>query len=86
LKYFLWQMESKITLQTQTIVADMFRNWPETVSVFTSRKTKCVGCLLHKFCTLGDVAEMYRFPLQELIDELENFILKTYTLKGDTHE
>jgi len=79
-------MESMINLQHQTIVSDVFRNWPETVSVFMNRKTKCVGCFLQKFCTLGDVAEMYQFPLQDLIVELENFIPKTYTLKGDTHE
>ena len=39
--------------------------------VFATMKTKCVGCLLQRFCSLRDVAETYQIPLQELTGELE---------------
>ncbi|HMB22998.1 MAG TPA: hypothetical protein VKP08_09225 [Anaerolineales bacterium] len=53
-------------------VEEVLQKLPHVFSVFTKHKTKCVGCLMQRFCTLRDVAEMYQIPLTELIEEIEN--------------
>ncbi len=53
-------------------VEEILQMWPRAYSVFMRNKTKCVGCLMQRFCTLKDVAEMYQIPLEKLIEEIEN--------------
>jgi len=53
-------------------VEEILQKWPHAFSVFMKNKTKCVGCLMQRFCTLKDVAEMYQVPLEKLIEEIEN--------------
>ena len=70
-------MDTLVFLQTQMTVEDVLKNWPGTSAVFLERKTTCVGCLLQRFCTLKDVAETYRIPLQDLRKDLEECALIT---------
>lgn len=53
-------------------VEELLQKWPHTFSVFMKNKTKCVGCLMQRFCTLKDVAEIHQIPLEILIEEIEN--------------
>jgi len=73
-------METKPILQPQMTVEDVLQKWPGMYSVFMKKGMKCIGCFLQRFCTLQDVAETYRIPLQQLIGEME----KLY--KGASHE
>lgn len=53
-------------------VAQVLEQTPrEVAAVFLARKTACVGCYLVGFCTLEDVAGIYRIPLDEFFGELE---------------
>ncbi len=59
-------------IDIHSTVEEILQKWPRAFSVFMQNKTKCVGCLLQKFCTLKDVAEMHQIPLEKLIEEIEN--------------
>jgi hybrid cluster-associated redox disulfide protein len=61
-------------IQSRLTVEDVLKNWPEAFSVFIHRNTNCVGCLLQRFCTLEDVAEIYQISLQELTKDLEECV------------
>jgi len=56
-------------------VYEVLSKWPHSHPAFSGLRTKCIGCLLQKFCTLRDVAQTYRISFEELIDELEKHIL-----------
>ena len=60
--------------QSQMTVDEVLSKWPNSYSAFAALKTKCIGCLLQKFCTLRDVAETYQIPFAELTGELEKYI------------
>jgi len=62
-------------LQTRMTVDEVLSQWPHSHPAFSSMKTNCIGCLLQKFCTLQDVAQTYHIPFEELIVELEKYII-----------
>ncbi len=53
-------------------VEEVLHKRPHAFSVFLRNKTKCVGCYLQRFCTLKDVSEMYRIPIEKLMEEIEH--------------
>jgi len=63
-------------IQSQTTVHEVLSKWPDSYPVFTAFKTKCIGCLLQKFCTLHDVALTYQIPLDEFVGDLEKHSLR----------
>ena len=73
-------MDTQI-FHAQLTVEDVLKKWPETFSVFRSRNTDCIGCLLQRFCTLQDVAETYEIALQDLIVDLETCVTRNYEIK-----
>jgi len=79
-------METKPILQPQMTVEDVLSQWPQAHRAFTALKTKCVGCLLQRFCTLQDVAETYQISFQELTGELEKYIPLSIPHKGVPNE
>jgi len=81
-KYFLWQMDTPHFLHSQMTVEEVLSRWPNSHSAFTTLGTRCVGCLLQKFCTLRDVAEIYQLPYQELTGELEKYVPTRNKHKG----
>lgn len=74
-------METKTILQPLMTVEEVLKKSPDSFVVFMNRKTKCVGCLLQRFCTLQDVSATYQIPLQELIAELEEYIPESNQIK-----
>ena len=68
----------------QLIVEDVLKRWPQTLSVFRSRNTDCVGCMLQRFCTLEDVAETYELSLSEFINDLQGSVNKNLQPKRST--
>jgi hybrid cluster-associated redox disulfide protein len=61
-------------------VEETLEHWPDIYKVFMNYKTGCVGCFLQQFCTLRDVASIYRIPLPELIEELTKHVQKNQQL------
>lgn len=59
-------------IDPQWTVDRVLQEWTEAFSVFMKHRTKCVGCFMQPFCTLQEVAETYRLPLEQLIDEIRN--------------
>ncbi len=59
-------------IDIHSTIEEILQKRPHVYSVFMRNKTKCVGCLMQRFCTLKDVAEMYQIPLERLIEEIEN--------------
>ena len=59
-------------LDLQLTVDKVLQRWPQAYSAFMKHKTKCVGCFMQQFCTLGDVAETYQLSLETLIDDIRN--------------
>jgi len=73
-------MDTQI-FHAQLTVEEILKKWPETFSVFRSRNTDCIGCLLQRFCTLQDVAETYEIELQDLIGDLETCVTRNHEIK-----
>jgi len=69
-------MDTNDVFQPQMTVEDVLRKWPETWTVFMSKKTDCVGCFMQRFCTIQDVAETYQIPLEVLTGELESCVIQ----------
>ena len=64
-----------ITQPTQEMtVAEVLEAWPETVEVFQSMKTACVGCVMAPFDTLADVARIYEIDVQAIMQALNQTI------------
>ena len=57
--------------QAQQTVEEILKTFPQLMSVFRKHGTDCVGCLLQRFCTLQDVAEIYEVELNALLHDLE---------------
>lgn len=55
---------------SDSIVAQVIKTWPQTISVFLKRRTACVGCLMAPFETLMDVSKNYGIPIEALVAEL----------------
>ena len=70
----------------QMTVEDVLKRWPQTYSVFRSRNTGCIGCLLQRFCTIQDVADTYELSAQDLVMDLEHCVKKTINPKGGSNE
>jgi hypothetical protein len=41
---------------------------------------------MQRFCSLQEVADAYQFPVQDLIEELENVSINPKNLQGVSHE
>ena len=64
-------------------VAEVLEAWPETVEVFQSLKTACVGCVMAPFDTLADVARIYELELEAIMEALRQAInVDSETLSG----
>ncbi len=61
-------------LDSTWTAAQAMQAYPETVSVFLTLKTDCVGCYLARFCTLNEVANAYHLPPKQLLEKLEESI------------
>jgi hypothetical protein len=70
-------MDTPILL-AQLTVEDILKKWPLGFSVFRSKNTACIGCILQRFCTLRDVAETYDLELEELTHDLETCVKENY--------
>jgi len=70
-------MKAVTNFNSQITVHEVLSKWPYSHPAFAKLKTKCIGCLLQKFCTLRDVAQTYQISFDELIEELEKHILTT---------
>jgi len=74
---FLWLMDTNFALQAKMTVEDVLQKWPETWTVFMSKRTYCTGCFIQRFCSLQDVAETYQIPLEDLLGELEACVIQS---------
>ncbi len=63
-------MEPSRCIQAQTVVDDVIRTYPETVSIFVRYRLHCPGCLLSPFHTVADSAREYHRDLVLLLDDL----------------
>lgn len=64
-----------VALPTQDMtVAEVLEAWPETVRVFQSLKTACVGCVMAPFDTLADVARIYELELATVMEALHQAV------------
>jgi hypothetical protein len=74
---------SDVSKIANTSVEDIFKSTPGAVRLFLDWHTGCVGCGFARFCTLAEVAALYKLPLETLFQEL-NETLPTQTKRGET--
>lgn len=55
-------------------VAQVLAGWPDTVRVFLRRGLACVGCVMAPHETLAEVARVYGFGVEALVEDLEEVI------------
>jgi hypothetical protein len=67
------------TIRLDQTVQEVLSAWPETQRAFRALKTSCIGCYLARFCFLQDVAEAYRIPAGDLLDEMDKTVRESQT-------
>lgn len=76
-----------VTKPTQEMtVAEVLEAWPETVEVFQTLKTACVGCVMAPFDTLADVARIYELELETIMKALHQAIKVDPTARSGLSE
>jgi hybrid cluster-associated redox disulfide protein len=60
---------SKIT--SKMIVADVLKQWPQTIPVFQKYQLGCVGCVMAPFETLEEAAAIYQISLFKFLEDLQ---------------
>ena len=53
-----------------SLVSDVLRRHPETLTVFLARGMHCPGCPMATFMTVAGAAAEYRLPTAELLSAL----------------
>lgn len=53
------------------LVADLLREWPQTIPVFLRFHMDCVGCSMAAFERLADAARIYNVPAEVFFESLE---------------
>lgn len=69
-------MMAEKLIHPEISVAEVMERWPETASVFLKHRTACIGCELASFDSLADAARNYQLSVDELLNDLEESILK----------
>lgn len=57
-------------IHSKTSIADLFKQFPQTIPVFINHRMGCVGCSMSEFEELGEVARIYNLPLEHFLTEL----------------
>jgi hybrid cluster-associated redox disulfide protein len=57
-----------------TTVAELLRDWPETIPVFLRFNMACVGCGMAAFEHLADAAKIYNIPPEQFLERLNETI------------
>jgi hybrid cluster-associated redox disulfide protein len=69
-------MNDKLQIQPEWTVKKTLHEKPDASRVFIKYRAQCVGCLMKRFCTIKDVAEIYKMDLSELLQDLNQSTLK----------
>jgi hybrid cluster-associated redox disulfide protein len=64
------------------VVADIMRQWPDTIGVFIAFNLHCIGCPIGVFHTLTDAADEHGTPLEELTAAVGDAIALSETTGG----
>jgi hybrid cluster-associated redox disulfide protein len=67
-------LKPQAKIENCSVVADILRDWPETIPVFLKRRLSCVGCELSVFDTVAEVARTYKFDAGAFLEELQGAI------------
>ena len=65
---------NSIAINPDTTVADMLRDWPQTISVFLMYHMDCPGCSMSSFERLSDAAQIYNVPVDQFFQNLSKAI------------
>lgn len=69
---YLSGMEKKVQIESHWTVDETLKKRLKTSRVFLRNQMQCVGCYMQKFCTIKDVAEIYRAELEKFLKDLNN--------------
>jgi hybrid cluster-associated redox disulfide protein len=58
----------------ETNVDDLVTRYPSTASVFIKHRMVCVGCEVARFETLAEACQIYRKPLEPLLNDLRRVV------------
>ncbi len=61
-------------IHPEMLVADLLREWPQTIPVFLHYRMDCVGCSMAAFERLADAARIYNVPVEAFFESLEQSI------------
>jgi hybrid cluster-associated redox disulfide protein len=59
------------TLNPDMTVADLLREWPETIPIFIKHRMACVGCSVSAFETIRGAAGVYQLPFESFVEEIQ---------------
>ncbi len=59
------------TITADLIIADVFTQWPGTMTVFIKRKmSSCIGCPMASLMTLADAIKVHNLSAEPFLQEL----------------
>ena len=70
-------LESQQISQSWT-VSDVVQKCPGTSRVFIEKKMLCLGCCMARFCTISEVARVYRIDTETLVHEIQQVAINKY--------
>lgn len=68
-------MIDSISIADMTVESVVTR-WPQTADVFVQRNMACVGCPVSHLYTIVEAAVVYKLPVTDFVDELQQVIVE----------
>jgi hybrid cluster-associated redox disulfide protein len=62
-------------ITADSLVQDVVRSFPQTISVFARHGLRCVGCCISPFHTIADSAREYSVSIEPLLGDLNQAII-----------
>jgi hybrid cluster-associated redox disulfide protein len=69
-------MASSKSIQPDMTIETILTEWPATSVIFKQYHLACVGCSLTPFCTIREMATLYKVAEDEFMAALQNVIDK----------
>jgi hypothetical protein len=79
-------MDTYTRLHAQMTVESVLKLDLKAWAIFRANNTDCIGCFMQRFCSLQEVAEVYHFPVEDLLEELKQCVEPTQIDQGASYE
>jgi hybrid cluster-associated redox disulfide protein len=65
-------MSNTELIHPQVTVDDLLSRYPQTARYFIVQGMACIGCVISRFHTLAEIADVYQVDIEILVSDLHN--------------